>query len=118
DFRPSYLKILEFVEALPVRPVVGAFTATATKEVREDMLDILMLQEPKVVTTGYDRPNLFLGVQTPKNKYAAAKAFLAEHPEQSGIIYCLTRKLVEEVCDRLAAEGYSVTRYHAGLADA
>ena len=74
DFRPSYLKITEFVEYLPKRPVVSAFTATATKEVREDMIDILMLEDPEVVMTGYDRPNLFLAVQFPKNKYAALKS--------------------------------------------
>lgn len=90
DFRPSYLKITEFVEYLPKRPVVSAFTATATKEVREDMIDILMLEDPEVVMTGYDRPNLFLAVQFPKNKYAALKAFIEEHPDQCGIVYCLT----------------------------
>ena len=117
DFRPSYLKITEFVEYLPKRPVVSAFTATATKEVREDMIDILMLEDPEVVMTGYDRPNLFLAVQFPKNKYAALKAFIEEHPDQCGIVYCLTRKQVEENCAHLEMDGFSVTRYHAGLTD-
>ena len=117
DFRPSYLKITEFVEYLPKRPVVSAFTATATKEVREDMIDILMLEDPEVVMTGYDRPNLFLAVQSPKNKYAALKAFVEEHPDQCGIVYCLTRKQVEETCALLELDGFSVTRYHAGLTD-
>ena len=117
DFRPSYLKIVDFIKKLPKRPVVSAFTATATKEVREDIIDILMLQDPVVVTTGYDRPNLYLGVQSPKDKYAALKNFVEIHPGQCGIIYCLTRKLVEEVSDRLRADGISVTRYHAGLSD-
>lgn len=117
DFRPSYLKITDFVDKLPVRPVISAFTATATKEVREDMIDILMLRDPVLVTTGYDRPNLYLGVQTPKDKYSALKQFLEMHPGQCGIIYCLTRKLVEEVCVRLEDDGFSVTRYHAGLSD-
>ncbi|GAB5610108.1 DNA helicase RecQ [Allocoprococcus similis] len=117
DFRPSYLKITEFVEHLPKRPVVSAFTATATKEVREDMIDILMLEDPEVVMTGYDRPNLFLAVQSPKNKYAALKAFVEEHPDQCGIVYCLTRKQVEETCALLELDGFSVTRYHAGLTD-
>ena len=117
DFRPSYLKITEFVERLPRRPVVSAFTATATKEVREDMIDILMLEDPEVVMTGYDRPNLFLAVQFPKNKYAALKAFIEEHPDQCGIVYCLTRKQVEETCALLEMDGFSVTRYHAGLTD-
>ena len=117
DFRPSYLKIVEFIKKLPRRPVVSAFTATATREVREDIIDILMLREPVVVTTGYDRPNLYLEVQAPKDKYGALKKFVDAHQGQCGIVYCLTRKLVEEVSDRLRAEGISVTRYHAGLTD-
>lgn len=117
DFRPNYLKIVDFIRKLSNRPVVSAFTATATKEVREDIIDILMLQNPLMVTTGYDRPNLFLGVQTPVNKYAALKNFVETHPGQCGIVYCLTRKLVEEVSDRLRADGFLVTRYHAGLSD-
>lgn len=117
DFRPSYLKIVEFIKQLPVRPVVSAFTATATKEVRDDIIDILMLEDPVVLTTGYDRPNLYLGVQTPKDKYAALKNFVETHPGQCGIIYCSTRKLVEDVCDKLNADGFSATKYHAGLGD-
>lgn len=117
DFRPSYLKITEFIERLPKRPVISAFTATATREVRDDILDILMLQEPYVLTTGFDRKNLFFSVQTPKNKYETVKEYVTEHREESGIIYCLTRKLVEEVCEKLTKDGFSVTRYHAGLSD-
>lgn len=117
DFRPSYLKITEFIERLPRRPVVSAFTATATKEVRDDILDILMLQDPYVLTTGFDRKNLFFSVRTPKNKYEAVREYVQEHKEESGIIYCLTRKLVEEVCERLTKDGFLVTRYHAGLSD-
>ncbi|MCD8369267.1 MAG: DNA helicase RecQ [Clostridiales bacterium] len=115
DFRPSYLKIVEFIKRLPARPIVSAFTATATKEVREDIIDILMLQEPVMVTTGYDRPNLYLGVQHPGNKYEALRTFLEAHPNQCGIVYCLTRKLVEDISERLREDGVSVTRYHAGL---
>ncbi|MFR0027632.1 MAG: DNA helicase RecQ [Eisenbergiella sp.] len=117
DFRPSYLKIMDFINRLPKRPVVGAFTATATKEVRDDIIDILMLQSPEVLTTGFDRPNLYFGVQTPRDKYATMKNYLDLHREESGIIYCLTRKVVEEVCDRLHGDGFPVTRYHAGLSD-
>ncbi len=117
DFRPSYLKIVEFVKKLPKRPVVSAFTATATKEVREDIIDILLLREPVVVTTGYDRPNLYLGVQAPKDKYEALKNFIKSHQGQCGIVYCLTRKLVEEVSNRLKEDKISTTRYHAGLSD-
>lgn len=118
DFRPSYLKIVDFIRLLKKRPVISAFTATATKEVREDVIDILMLDNPTVVASGYDRPNLYMGVQTPKDKYAALNNFVSCHPNQCGIIYCLTRKLVEEVCGKLTADGFSVTRYHAGLSDA
>lgn len=117
DFRPSYLKIVEFIGRLPKRPIISAFTATATKEVRDDIIDILLLQNPKVVTTGFDRPNLYFAVQSPKDKYGAMKNFLELHPGQSGIIYCLTRKYVEEVYERLGEEGFSVTKYHAGLSD-
>lgn len=117
DFRPSYLKIVDFIEKLPNRPVISAFTATATEEVREDVIDILMLREPVIVSTGYDRPNLYLGVQAPKDKYVTLKNYVECHKEQCGIIYCLTRKLVEEVSDKLKGDGFSVTRYHAGLSD-
>lgn len=117
DFRPSYLKIMEFINKLPERPVISAFTATATKEVKEDIIDILELREPAMVTTGFDRPNLYLGVQSPKDKYAALKNYVDYRKEQYGIIYCLTRKLVEEITENLKEEGFSVTRYHAGLSD-
>ena len=118
DFRPSYLKIMEFIDKLPKRPVLSAFTATATKEVRDDVIDILRLREPNVVTTGFDRPNLWFSVQAPRDRYATMKNYIECHPGQSGIIYCLTRKTVEEVSGRLAKEGFLVTRYHAGLSDA
>ena len=118
DFRPSYLKIVDFINRLPKRPVVSAFTATATAEVRDDIIDILMLQEPEVLTTGFDRTNLYFGVQTPKDRYQALVELLEQHKAESGIVYCLTRKIVEEVCEKLIKEGFSVTRYHAGLSDA
>ena len=118
DFRPSYLKIVDFIKRLPKRPVVSAFTATATAEVRDDIIDILMLQEPEVLTTGFDRTNLYFGVQTPKDRYQALVELLEQHKAESGIVYCLTRKIVEEVCEKLIKEGFSVTRYHAGLSDA
>lgn len=118
DFRPSYLKIVDFIKRLPKRPVVSAFTATATAEVRDDIIDILMLQEPEVLTTGFDRTNLYFGVQTPKDRYQALVELLEQHKSESGIVYCLTRKIAEEVCEKLIKEGFSVTRYHAGLSDA
>ncbi|MDE6185065.1 MAG: RecQ family ATP-dependent DNA helicase, partial [Lachnospiraceae bacterium] len=118
DFRPSYLKITEFIDTLSARPVVAAFTATATKEVKEDIIDILMLREPALITTGFDRKNLYFGVMSPKDRYGAIKNYLECHPDESGIVYCLTRKMVEEVCEKLMDDGFVVTKYHAGLADA
>lgn len=122
DFRPSYLKILSFLEKLPLRPVLGAYTATATAEVREDILDILKLRSPLVLTTGFDRSNLFFGVKKPRDKYRELESYIREKEEKmpgsSGIVYCLSRKNVEEVCYRLREAGFSVTRYHAGLSDA
>jgi len=117
DFRPSYLKIIEFIQMLPNRPVVSAFTATATKEVRQDVVRILQLQDPKVIVTGFDRKNLYFAVRTPKDKYRELSNYLKEHEKESGVIYCATRKNVEEVCEKLMDEGYPVTRYHAGLSD-
>lgn len=117
DFRPSYLKIMEFVGRLPCRPVISAFTATATKEVKEDIIDILQLDNPLAITTGFDRDNLYFAVKTPKDRYGAIRDYLESHPGDSGIIYCLTRKQVEEVCERLRRDGFAVTRYHAGLSD-
>lgn len=117
DFRPSYLKIVEFISRLPVRPVVGAFTATATQPVREDVTRILQLHDPHIVTTGFDRSNLYFEVRTAKDKMAQVMRFLQEHEGESGIIYCITRKLVEEVYEALKARGIAVTKYHAGLSD-
>lgn len=117
DFRPSYLLIVDFIRKLKKRPVVAAFTATATEVVREDIIRILDLEEPTVITTGYDRSNLFYSVQTPADKYQFVYEYLRENKEQSGVIYCSTRKLVEEVCERLQRDGFLATRYHAGLSD-
>lgn len=117
DFRPSYLKIVEFIQKLPVRPIVSAFTATATKTVKEDMIHILRLKEPTILVTGFDRSNLYFSVQRTKDKYAVVREYIEKHIQKSGIIYCLTRKIVEEVCEKLEQEGVAVTRYHAGLSD-
>ncbi len=117
DFRPSYLKIVDFISQLPRRPVIGAYTATATKAVREDILCILGLQNPKVMVTGYDRKNLYFAVEKPKDKMNALLEYLRKNPEKSGIIYCNTRKTVEEVQEALLGAGYSAVRYHAGLSD-
>lgn len=121
DFRPSYLKILDFLGKLPYRPVVGAYTATATEDVRDDILDILALRDPYVLSTGFDRSNLYFAVRKPADKYKELLRYLKakekESPAVSGIIYCLTRKNVEDICYKLRGEGFSVTRYHAGLTD-
>ncbi len=118
DFRPSYLKIVEFIERLSYRPVVSAFTATATTEVKEDICSILRLDNPFTITTGFDRKNLYFGVKHPSDKYSELKKILNENNGRSGIVYCITRKTVEEVCEQLCDDGYSATRYHAGLPDA
>lgn len=118
DFRPSYLKILRFLEKIPNRPIVSAFTATATPEVAEDVVKILGLHEPFTLTTGFDRENLYFGVQHPRDKFRALVEILREHEGESGIVYCLTRKLVEEVTDKLVEAGIGARRYHAGLPDA
>lgn len=115
DFRPSYLKISDFIESLRVRPVVGAFTATATGIVRDDIKALLKLKSPLVVTTGFDRPNLFFSVMQPKNKSIALMKLIKERKSESGIVYCSTRKAVEEVCELLNKNGLAATRYHAGL---
>ena len=115
DFRPSYLRIVNFIENLPRRPVVGAFTATATKQVREDVERILNLRDPIRTVTGFDRPNLYFDVIHPDLKDRELKRILASRRGKSGIIYCSTRKKVETVCENLQDQGYAVTRYHAGL---
>ncbi len=115
DFRPSYLRILNFIENLPYRPVLGAFTATATLQVREDVERILKLQNPVRVITGFDRPNLSFDVLSPQGKDGELLRLMASRRRKSGIIYCATRKKVESVCDLLKDRGYQATRYHAGL---
>ena len=115
DFRPEYLKIAEFVETLPKRPVLGAFTATATKAVRADIAGLLKLRDPIRVTTGFDRPNLYFGVQMPHSKPLALLQLLEERPNKCGIVYCSTRRAVEEVDELLRGKGIASTRYHAGL---
>ncbi len=115
DFRPSYLKIVRFVEALPKRPVLSAFTATATEAVKEDIICVLGLRDPEVLVTGFDRKNLYFGVETPKRKDDFVVDFVREHAGESGIVYCATRKNVEQVHDLLCRAGLPAARYHAGL---
>lgn len=117
DFRPSYLKIIDFLNRLPYRPVVSAFTATATAQVREDIVSSLKLTNPEVLVTGFDRKNLSFEVKKPKDKFKTFCDFLIQKKEETGIVYCMTRKTVEEVCERLNQQGYLATRYHAGLTE-
>ena len=117
DFRPSYLKIVEFLNALPRRPVVSAFTATATPLVRQDIIRILELQNPLELVTGFDRPNLRFEVRTPDSKKAELLTLLALRKDKSGIVYCSTRKAAEEICQLLLDRNFHATRYHAGLTD-
>ena len=117
DFRQSYLDIPVFMEQLPARPICTAFTATATKQVEADIARILKLQEPEIIHTGFDRKNLFFGVRRPNNKTRELFQLLRENDGKSGIVYCSTRKAVEEVCDALRENGFPATRYHAGLSD-
>ena len=121
DFRPSYLQIADFVASLPVRPVLAAFTATATARVRDDIVTMLGLRDPATVVTGFDRPNLYFGVEelADRQKDLRILAYIREHRDESGIIYCSTRKAVDELSDLLAREllvvGPAVGRYHAGM---
>lgn len=117
DFRPSYLKIPEFLESLPCRPVVSAFTATATPQVQQDVIRLLRLRNPLQIVTGFDRPNLRFEVRRPDSKRAELLSLLALRKDQSGIVYCSTRKEVEKICALLESKGFAATRYHAGLPD-
>ena len=115
DFRPSYLKILDFVRSLRRRPVISAFTATATKEVQEDILCVLNLQNPQTLVTGFDRKNLYFSVEQIRQKDRFLREYLREHEGDSGIIYCATRKNVDNLYEMLSREGFPVAAYHAGM---
>lgn len=117
DFRPSYLRIVQFIQALPRRPVIGAYTATATEQVRQDVERILMLRSPVRTVTGFDRPNLYFEVQKPEMRDQQLRQLIRHRQGKSGIVYCSTRKNVETVCQMLCDQGFSATRYHAGLSE-
>jgi ATP-dependent DNA helicase RecQ len=117
DFRPSYLDITAFVRQFKKRPVTAAFTATATKRVKEDIHRILALEDPLIQATGFDRKNLYFEVQRPRDKLEALLKCLEVRRDKSGIIYCATRKTVEELCQALLGRGFGATRYHGGLDD-
>ena len=115
DFRPSYLKILDFIDSLPRHPIVSAFTATATREVKDDIVCTLRLHDPKVLVTGFDRPNLYFQVERTRRKDDFVIQYLRGHPGESGIIYCATRKNVDKLQELLTEYGFAATKYHAGL---
>jgi ATP-dependent DNA helicase RecQ len=115
DFRPSYLDICKLIGTLPTRPVISAFTATATPQVRRDIITALGLQAPCQVITSFDRKNLFFGVEMTDDKNASTLAFLQRHSGESGIVYCQSRSAVDAVTNLLIANGYPAAAYHAGL---
>lgn len=115
DFRPSYLKIVNLIKRFPKRPVVSAFTATATSAVKEDIACILGLSEPQVTVTGFDRSNLYFEVRHSARKDEEVLEYVQNHRDESGIIYCATRKNVDNVYLMLKKNKIAVTRYHAGL---
>ncbi len=115
DFRPSYLKIIDFVKSLKKRPILSAFTATATEEVKNDIACILNLQNPNIVVTGFDRENLYYRVESIRGKEEFVIDYIGKHPEESGIIYCATRKNVDTLHETLLKKGMPVTKYHAGM---
>ncbi len=117
DFRPSYTKIAKIVKVLPNRPVIAAFTATATPIVKNDIIQLLKLHIPFHLTTGFDRENLYFEVVKPVDKFNYLATFLKNNKNKSGIIYASTRKTVESVSEKLNNKGYLVTRYHAGLSE-
>ncbi|MDR2623655.1 MAG: DNA helicase RecQ [Methanobrevibacter sp.] len=118
DFRPSYLKIRDFVSKFEKRPVLSAFTATATENVRKDIVKQVGLRKPNIVSTGYDRKNLYFEVRKTKDKFQELLKILdLEGENNNGIIYCNTRKSVERVCDNLVKKSYDAISYHAGLSD-
>lgn len=117
-FRPSYMKIVEFVRTLATRPIISAFTATATVTVRDDIVCTLGLNKPYVLVTGFNRDNLFFQVDKPRNKDEYVIDYISQHPNDSGIVYCATRKNVDKLYDLLKDRGVSVAKYHAGMGQA
>ena len=118
DFRPSYRRIGPFINQLPKRPIIAAFTATATTEVQLDIVNLLGLNDPNIKVTGFNRENLSFSVVRGENKRDFVSKYLASNPDHSGIIYAATRKEVEQLYSLLSKKKFSVGKYHAGLSDA
>lgn len=118
DFRPSYRSISRLINELPIKPVIAAFTATATEEVKLDVITLLKLSNPYVLVTGFDRKNLFFSVINNENKEKFVTSYINSKKEDSGIIYAATRKDVDKLYELFHKKGVSVGKYHAGLSDA
>ena len=117
DFRPSYREIANVILNLKKRPIVSAFTATATQIVKDDIINLLHLSSPFTLTTGFDRKNLSFSVEIPENKKDFIVDFLEKNSKDSGIIYCLTRKTVDNLYEGLVCLGYNVSKYHGGMSE-
>lgn len=115
DFRKSYTKIADIISMIEKRPIISAFTATATEKVEQDIINLLKLKDPFRLVTGFDRENLFFSVEKIENKKDYIVNYIEENKENSGIIYCSTRKSVDMLYEKLSKLGYKVTSYHAGM---
>ncbi len=115
SFRKEYYNIPDFIQALPTKPLVAAFTATATPDVRRDIIKRLGIPEAKIVVTGFNRPNLHFAVQRTQDKERSLLEFMRKHKKDCGVVYCATRNKVESVTQLLRRQGFSALRYHAGL---
>ena len=117
DFRSSYRKIYGFISLLKERPVVTAFTATASDEVREDIINLLKLNNPKIFITGFDRENLYINIIKGENKNKFLYKYIENNKDVSGIIYAATRKEVEKIYEDLCKRDFNISYYHGGLSD-
>ncbi|TCK98635.1 RecQ-like ATP-dependent DNA helicase [Natranaerovirga hydrolytica] len=117
DFRPSYRNISKAIENLRNQPIIAAFTATATPQVKEDIIRLLNLVQPYTLTTGFDRQNLYFEVSNPEDKFSELSTYIKNNKSKSGIIYASTRKTVESICKKLNKKGYTAAQYHAGLSE-
>lgn len=117
DFRVSYRKIKSFIDILKERPIITAFTATATEEVKRDIISLLGLKNPKVYVTGFDRENLFINIVKGSNKKDYVIKYIEANKDASGIVYAATRKEVDKLYEVLYEKKYKVSKYHAGLRD-